>query len=381
MDSQVPILPNSIRMRSRTRRLAFLSRKLHWVAIGILLLVTQFAITYIYVHPPGGRWTVKTVASSVGLASKLGRPDLKEGIPWDSGEIVDYLEAQMRIGKKSQEGPFCESELNEESVESDGDSSVVEGGSTTGGSEPKVKPQRECRQPRYDKNKVAIMIETRPLPSLVPVILYYMSVLREDWPFVVYYTARNAHLFYRSVAIRHRLQSGKLELRQLPVDIPYASYNDISAFLTNQTFWAKDFVGEHILFFQTDSILCANSALDLEDFMGFDWIGAPWPENHANTWTRGGNGGFSLRRRSRMLRVLDHYKWAPGLAEDQFFCEQMATFDDAILPTIKTSSKFSLQFIPNTFPVGIHKEGTKEIEQVEYYCPEAKMLSWNLDVS
>lgn len=60
--------------------------------------------------------------------------------------------------------------------------------------------------------------------------------------------------------------------------------------------------------FQADSVICANSNYTLNDFLGldkyeggYDWVGAPWPWIQQQYY--GGNGGFSLRRRSTMLDI------------------------------------------------------------------------------
>lgn len=67
----------------------------------------------------------------------------------------------------------------------------------------------------------------------------------------------------------------------------------ISRFLT--TLWVYKTLlrpAEWLLVIQSDSILCASSRQNLNDFLGYDWVGAPWnPDGRY-----GGNGGLSLRR-------------------------------------------------------------------------------------
>ncbi|KAL7746987.1 hypothetical protein RI367_007699 [Sorochytrium milnesiophthora] len=227
---------------------------------------------------------------------------------------------------------------------------------------------------RFNTSRLAMIIETRPQPQLLPVILYFMSVLRDDWPFLVYHTAANAHLL-RTPAAQHHIRSGKLQVQLLPPNVRYSNYDEVSAFLTNKALW-EGFAAENILFFQADAILCANSDADIEDYLHFDWIGAPWPDWHEDSQTRGGNGGLSLRRRSRMLRVLEKFQWTPGVAEDVFYSKALASFSDANLPTHAQSAKFSHQMVPSDRPIGIHKEGANDRAIVDKYCPEAKMLSW-----
>ena len=71
---------------------------------------------------------------------------------------------------------------------------------------------------------------------------------------------------------------------------------------------------EHILIFQSDSIICANAARSVEDFFEYDLIGAPIGEG----WGQGYNGGLSLRKRSTVLRALDLGE-PLDLPEDQWY--------------------------------------------------------------
>ena len=47
--------------------------------------------------------------------------------------------------------------------------------------------------------------------------------------------------------------------------------------LTNLTFYEEELrdVG-WLLVWHSDAILCANAEKDLEDWIGWDWVGAPW---------------------------------------------------------------------------------------------------------
>lgn len=75
----------------------------------------------------------------------------------------------------------------------------------------------------------------------------------------------------------------------------------ISRFLTN--LWIYETVlqpAKHLLIFQTDSILCANSPQSINNWLDYDWVGAPWNPNSRF----GGNGGLSLRKVDAIIEVL-----------------------------------------------------------------------------
>jgi hypothetical protein len=82
---------------------------------------------------------------------------------------------------------------------------------------------------------------------------------------------------------------------------------------------------ERVLVFQTDSLICRRG---VDEFSAYDYVGAPWrldqEWNHGSPWlAHAGNGGFSLRRRSIALAMLDAIDYSRGEAEDMFFAEHI----------------------------------------------------------
>jgi hypothetical protein len=51
-------------------------------------------------------------------------------------------------------------------------------------------------------------------------------------------------------------------------------------------------IGEHVLMMQIDSTLCSNSPSSINEFLEYDWIGAPW--KHTHIASNAGNGGNPL---------------------------------------------------------------------------------------
>jgi hypothetical protein len=74
-----------------------------------------------------------------------------------------------------------------------------------------------------------------------------------------------------------------------------------SAFLASANFWHL-LQGEKILIYQEDSIIYRKN---INDFLEWDYIGAPWPAKQNDAPILVGNGGFSLRSKSVMLRVIE----------------------------------------------------------------------------
>ncbi|TPX67669.1 hypothetical protein SpCBS45565_g03657 [Spizellomyces sp. 'palustris'] len=233
-------------------------------------------------------------------------------------------------------------------------------------------PEMTASTPRYNASKLAVLVEQRPLSTMIPILLHYMATMADDWPFQVFHTKENAHLFETSAAIRRYIKMGKLQTTLMPEDIILKTQQDVSAFLTKRWLW-EQFEAEHIFFFQLDAIICSNSDMTVDDFLGYDWIGAPWPHFID---VKGGNGGLSLRRRSRLLRCLDKQTWQPtDLPEDVWFSVCLMSFPDAVMPSFEESKRFSLEGARTDRFLGVHKP-YNDIQISETYatCPEARLL-------
>lgn len=188
---------------------------------------------------------------------------------------------------------------------------------------PKASLEYHAPAPRpYNESKVALLIENRANPILAPLMLHFMSVVPAEWRFRFMGSAESVAHINGSVAIREQVQAGKLDLTLIPANMSTAGTEQISRFLT--TLWLYEVVlqpAEWLLVFQTDSILCANSRRNLNDYLEYDWVGAPW-----NPWGQwGGNGGLSLRRVSAMIAVLrDQVRIDGSEPEDVWLSERLA---------------------------------------------------------
>jgi hypothetical protein len=102
-----------------------------------------------------------------------------------------------------------------------------------------------------------------------------------------------------------------------------ASY---SALLTSPLLW-ETMSAKHVLVFQTDAGICeGRDPQPLLDALASDYCGAPWE------WDEGesGNGGFSLRNRSQMLRLCPERPEAHD-PEDVYFATACSKDTDCTL--------------------------------------------------
>ncbi|KAM5351242.1 hypothetical protein ACJ41O_003965 [Fusarium nematophilum] len=188
-------------------------------------------------------------------------------------------------------------------------------------------------------SKLALLIESRPLPILAPLVLHFISVVPPSWRFRFMGSPSSLAAINSSFAIRQQAIGGKLELGLIPTNMSTQGQEMISRFLTNPWLYETALQpAEWLLVFQTDSMICANSKYNLDDFLEYDWVGAPWdPES---TW--GGNGGLSLRRVSRIVDVLRGGERAHGSEpEDVWLTERLARHPEANLANGSVSLAFS----------------------------------------
>lgn len=98
--------------------------------------------------------------------------------------------------------------------------------------------------------------------------------------------------------------------------------------------------------------------------MGYDYIGAPWPEKKIVPKMNGvGNGGFCLRRIKKFIEICKTHQNSENLPEDWFFCVNCC--DDLDIAPVSEASHFSLEISPAHFyykygevlPMGCHKPG------------------------
>ncbi|RDL37122.1 Uncharacterized protein BP5553_04555 [Venustampulla echinocandica] len=234
-------------------------------------------------------------------------------------------------------------------------------------------------------NKVAVIVETRRSGGIVPLVLQFSAVLGPDWPVIIYTSAENFGTFSTSAALLRHQRSGRIIVRPLAEGVYFPSWNSVSDFLTTPWLWNDLAPAEHILIFQSDSMLCGNSVRKVEDFFEYDFIGAPIHQN----WGKGFNGGLSLRKRSTTLRVLDEWEWsADPKPEDQWYFDRMSELEEreleegieggVNLPSMEIARTFAVETIDYPHPLGLHQPTRflqEHILSLDDWCPEYKLAT------
>ncbi|CAD6445908.1 b99c60b2-5778-47e6-b109-220670ffff5f [Sclerotinia trifoliorum] len=235
-----------------------------------------------------------------------------------------------------------------------------------------------------DQTRVALLLETRPLPHIPALLAHFMSVLPEPWVFRFVGSPEANSLILASSSLSAHVKTGKLVITELPGKYAITDPETISMTLTDPTFY-KDFLApaKWLLVFQSDSIICAASKHNIEEYVSanYSWVGAPW-----NMVVKGGNGGLSLRHIPPILKVLEKEARRPGDPwEDRWICDRLLESDATKMPGPEVEATFSVESQWYEKPFGYHligsgktlvpdiwdnKERRKHILQ---YCPEIKI--------
>lgn len=208
----------------------------------------------------------------------------------------------------------------------------------------------------------AVLIEFREFPHLEFLIRNCIFKLREKWSYTVVCGNKN---FKFITEICSRI-SPNINIIKVNVDnmIP-TQYNK---FLTSLSFW-KMLHGEKILIYQEDSILFRSN---IDMFLHYDYIGAPFPKYQNDTPNGVGNGGFSLRSKSIMIKILNtisvkntvfnsgtlKYMEKQGLTfppEDVYYSKNAQELAIGLVADYDAASLFSSEAVHNENSLGGHK--------------------------
>lgn len=240
------------------------------------------------------------------------------------------------------------------------------------------------------RDKVAFIVETQYTQHLLPLILHFHGVLGPDWP-IVFYTSEEMIAQHLSTAAGSAASSvwagavaaGAVDVRAIPADRGFdlSTRVGVNRFLADRWLWAALAPARHVLLFQSDSIICANSPHRAEDFAQWDFIGAPPLEDRQ--WY---HGGLTLRNRTMIMDILEAEGGADWLAEtkagtegggeDIWFANKMLE-RGGNLPWVDYAVEFAVEFDWNwersKTPFGFHKvhaDAAASMGEIAEYCPE-----------
>lgn len=128
--------------------------------------------------------------------------------------------------------------------------------------------------------------------------------------------------------------------------------------------------------------MCAKSLDDLDNYLKYDWVGAPWSVESRGS----GNGGLSLRKVSSIIKVLQHQTRINNTdPEDVWLTDRLVDLIGADVANGSESLSFSVEQHWHETPMGYHTGGSGAFlnggvwgtksrrDHIYQYCPEMKM--------
>ena len=212
--------------------------------------------------------------------------------------------------------------------------------------------------------KEAFLIEFRILPNLE--FLIRNAIIRlPNWNHTVV-CGNNNYDFLKNICDLICKDSEK-KINLIKLDIDNLTPSEYSRLLTTIEFW-NNFKGEKLLLYQEDTMIFHS---EIEQFLKYDWVGAPWPENQDDNSLGVGNGGLSLRSKSKMieciniikpenLKISDSTKSymentnSNFIPEDVYFTKAMIDYNIGIVAERNVAMKFSQETQKSENPFGGH---------------------------
>jgi hypothetical protein len=165
-------------------------------------------------------------------------------------------------------------------------------------------------RPPISQPGVAVIVEWRICRYFVSNIFNAINNLPANWIIQVFHGTQNQEFISNHPKLIPLLKIGKLKMTLLPENIRGLNPNEAKAqynpLLLSHWFWDAC-LEETILIFQMDSRFCSNSPHFIESYLNYTYVGSPWNHGHPcwGNHVHVGNGGFSLRKKSIMKKVLE----------------------------------------------------------------------------
>ena len=218
--------------------------------------------------------------------------------------------------------------------------------------------------PKIQKNSLyeAVFVEFREFPHIEFIIRNAILKLGTEWSHTI--ICGNLNYNY----IKNMCKDISKNINIVKVNVNNMTQSEYSRFLTTMDFW-NSLQGEKILIYQEDSIIFKNN---IQDFLQFDFIGAPFLKAANDTPNCVGNGGLSLRSKTKMLEIIQRFspteyrynsstleymnyvdlKFPP---EDVYFSKCMQEQSIGIVANWDAAHDFSSESVFNSNSFGGHK--------------------------
>ena len=220
----------------------------------------------------------------------------------------------------------------------------------------------------------AIIIEPREHKAFEFVINNFLQNLSDNWDFIIFHGNKNK-IYIENIInnitnknYKNKLSNIKDRIKLINLNIDNLSLDDYNKLLTTRDFY-KYIYTETFLIFQTDSIICEENKDNINNFLDYDYVGAPWQDKNV------GNGGLSLRKKSKMLEIIDKCIYKKNTPEDVYFALSCPEINRN-KPSFEDAQNFSVEAIYNDTTFGVHKPWL-HLKKTDYENMETKCNGLN----
>jgi hypothetical protein len=202
----------------------------------------------------------------------------------------------------------------------------------------------------YTSNEkhTAVIIEPRKHKALSFVLKNFLENLSENWNIIIMHGEKNVDYVNHIINTELMQYKSRIQLQNLHVD--NLTIDDYNKLLMSEEFY-QSIPTEIFLIFQTDTMICPSQKEKINDFLEYDYVGAPWIDSN-RTDNVGGNGGLSIRRKSKMLEKLRNCENTKNEYEDKYFSNSCGNLR---FPPFEKAKEFAVETTYNNNSFGVHK--------------------------
>jgi len=223
---------------------------------------------------------------------------------------------------------------------------------------------------KYNKY-TAIIVEPRKHAALLFVLTNFLKNLRNEWNIIIFHGISNSD--YVNNIISNKLHDYKDRISTINLNINNLTKEEYS-FLFCQKFFYNKIPTETFLVFQTDTIIFEKNKDLINNFLKYDYVGAPWGNSPIGINNFVGNGGLSLRKKSKMIEIIIKDINNNNLPEDVYFSSTNKV--KLFKPSLQESKLFSVENLFSEVTFGTHQPWIMKNKHPEFYTlyPEVKIL-------
>jgi hypothetical protein len=211
------------------------------------------------------------------------------------------------------------------------------------------------------------MIEPRQHKAMEFVLKNFTNLLDNRWNFIIFHGNNNKE--YITNIIDTKLVEHKNRIKLISLNLDNLKHiHEYNTILYNKLFY-DNIPTEVFLVFQTDSMICSSYKDYIYKFIDEDYVGAPWVDEEV------GNGGLSLRKKSKMLELIDKCgdKISVYFNEDKFFSNKLCQdLVNVKKPDYNSAKEFAIETVYNDKSFGIHNAWNylhDKVPEMNDFCP------------